>query len=205
MLVFRLGWQVLRTRWTDALDRGRLRRALLVAVGAAVVVAAGLVLLQLGTDRLGGGPVAVGSTVVLGAAAAGALVFGCMPWASRVDPAATINGRAVRPDAQTIARGAVQLYVQRRPRPVRPEDRAAVLNDVPLLQRGLIRWIVRATALAGGLALVGLALITPDPPYPAMAAFVAYLAVPVESVVQLGRAERARSAALALPDGSHRA
>lgn len=151
--MFRLGLQVLRTRWDDAIDAVRFRRALVVAVSVAVLLTVVLIVLQLTTQRLGSETAQAAAVALSCAVAGGSLVAACMPWASRVDPAATINGRAVRPDAQAIARGSVQLYVQRRPRPVRPEDREAVLNDVPLLHRGLIRRCVRMTALSVAVAL----------------------------------------------------
>ncbi|MFJ3036162.1 hypothetical protein ACIPC2_17280 [Curtobacterium pusillum] len=130
-LVFRLGWQVLWERIGDVVDPARVRRAIRISVVAAVLALIAAVVLQVrfawaGTSVLGA--VAAMAPVTLGF---GLLLFSCFPTARHVDPAATINGRQVRPDAQLAVRWSVQPYLDRRARPVAPEDRAAVLNEPP--------------------------------------------------------------------------
>jgi hypothetical protein len=196
--VFRLGWQVLWERMGDVVDPARVRRAIRVSVVAAVAALIVAVILQVrltwaGTSVLGA--VAALALVTLGF---GLLLFSCFPTARHVDPAATINGRQVRPDAQLAVRWSVQPYLDRRARPVTPDDRAAVLNDVPLLQRGLIRRLSRLGPTMIGLALVVLGASVAMGFHSVLPLWmVLYVVLLPEMVVRLGRSERARLAALA--------
>lgn len=196
--MFRLGWQVLRERIGEVVDPARVRRATQISAVVAVLALIAAVVLQVrfawaGTSVLGA--VAALALVALGF---GLLLFSCFPTARHVDPAATINGRQVRPDAQLAVRWSVQPYLDRRPRPVAPEDRAAVLNDVPLLQRGLIRRLSRLGPTMIGLALVvlgGSIAMGFHSVFPLW--MVLYVVLLPEMVIRLGRSERARIAALA--------
>lgn len=197
--MFKLGWQVLRARRYDALDPARLRRAAWVAAGSAAVVLVALVVLQLAVRWAGDGAVLPIAVVVLCGAAAGLLVFACFPTASTPEPAATINGRQVRPGEQRAARPSVQKYLPWRERPVTSVDRAAVLADVPLVQRALIRRVARLGPLTVGAALLVLAGAVAGAPVLSFAWMVVYVFVPPSMVSTIGRAERARVAAVAVP------
>ncbi len=198
--MFRLGWQVLRERIGDVVDPARVRRATQISAAVAVLALIAAVVLQVrfawaGTSVLGTVAATATATVTLGF---GLLLFSCFPTARHVDPAATINGRQVRPDAQLAVRWSVQPYLDRHARPVAPEDRAAVLNDVPLLQRGLIRRLSRLGPTMIGLALVvlgGSIAMGSHSVFPLW--MVLYVVLLPEMVIRLGRSERARIAALA--------
>lgn len=196
--MFRLGWQVLWERIGDVVDSAGVRRAIRISVVAAVFALIAAVVLQVrfawaGTSVLGA--VAALALVALGF---GLLLFSCFPTARPVDPAATINGRQVRPDTLMAVRWSVQPYLDRRPRPVAPDDRAAVLNDVPLLQRGLIRRLSRFGPTIVGLALLCLGAIVAGGFHSVVFLWpVLYVGMIPDMVVRLGRSERARLAALA--------
>ncbi|WP_420369785.1 hypothetical protein [Curtobacterium sp. L1-20] len=198
--MFRLGWQVLREQSDHALDAGRLRRAVLVGLASAVVVSGLLLALQLAHHWVGDAVVRPSVVVALVSIAAGLIVFACFPFASAPDPSSTINGRQVRPDERLAARGSVQQYLRWRERPVTSADRDAVLTDVPLVQRALVRRIARFGPFTLGLALLATAALLSDDHHGLAVAwmFVWVFSVP-DMVVQLGRAERARLAALAVP------
>ena len=197
--MFRLGWQVLRTRIGETLDPARVRRAVWVSAGVAVVVLVGLVAAQTAFDWTGAGAVQPVVVITLLTVASFSVSFACFPTAAALDPPATINGRRVRPDAAIAARHSVQPYLRFRPPPIAPADREAVLNDIPLMQHAVIRLLARLGPLAIGLALAGGALlVTGGPPLSPAWTVVSLFLVP-DWVVRLGRTERARRAALAVP------
>jgi hypothetical protein len=196
---------VFRTRSGDALDSARVRRAAWISTLAAVVVLAGLVVLQLAFGWAGDTAVRPVVVVVLVAAGLGLVLFACFPTASLPDPAATINGRQVRPDERLAARGSVQQYLQRRQRPVPSADREAVLTDVPLVQRALMRRVARLGPLGMGVVLLGVAGALAGANVLSFAGFIAYVLIVPGMISSIGVAERARLAALAappLPDGA---
>jgi hypothetical protein len=198
--VFRLGWQVLREQSGHALDAGRIRRAAVVGLASAVVVSGLLLALQLAFHWVGDADVRSSVVVALVSIAAGLIVFACFPFASAPDPSSTINGRQVRPDERLAARGSVQQYLGRRERPVTSADREAVLSDVPLVQRSLVRRVARAGPFTLGLALLATAALLFGGHRGLVFAWMcAYLFAVPGMVVQIGRAERARLAALAVP------
>ncbi|MBT2502728.1 hypothetical protein [Curtobacterium sp. ISL-83] len=199
--VIRLGWGVFRAQVWQVVDRRRVRGSGLVAAVVAVIVVAGLTALQLTVGWTGAGPVRTVIAIALLGLASALLVVGCWRTALPVDPAATINGRTVRPDWQLAVRWSVQPYLARTMPPINPDDRAAILADTPLLQRGLVRRLVRAAPLFGALGLAGAAVVTAGvvTGFAVPWAFL-YLVTLPDMLVRLGRAERARLAALALPD-----
>ena len=199
--MFRLGWQVLRERSRDALDAGRVRRAAWISAASAAVVLGGLVALQLAFAWAAVGPVRTTSTLAFSAIAAGLVVFAAFPTKRRPAASEMRNGRQVRPDDQRFTTGPVQQYLGRKPRAIAPEDRAAVLREVPRLQRALVRVVCRFAPLTAGLFLGGLAVLSAGGfrAWPTLWTMLYVFMVP-SMIVQLGRAERARLAALATPE-----
>lgn len=197
--MFRLGWQVLRERIPTVVDPARARRAVWIAAACSVVVLVGAVALQLAFGWAGTGPVRPVVVIALVSLGLGSIVFSGFRTDRPLDPAATINGRQVRPDWQMSVRWSVQPYLARRQLPVTPEDRAAVLTDVGLLQRGLVRRLTRLAPLLGGVALLGIAAFARSDVRPIALLWAAvYVCTLPDLVVRLGRSERARLAALAV-------
>lgn len=195
--MFRLGWQVFRALLGDVVDPARARRAVWIAAAVAAVA----VVVTVVTDQRSGwaGPGEVRPVLVVALVSVGvwAVALACFPTAREVGPELRINGRQVRPDQQLSVRLSVRPYLTRRQRPVAPEDREAVLNDVPLLQRGLVRRLSRLGPLLVGLAFAGIAgLVAAQGDLFFLWPIVYLLALP-DMVVQIGRSERARLAALA--------
>jgi hypothetical protein len=196
--VFGLGWQVLWERIGDVVDSARVRRAIRISVVAAVLALIAAVVLQVRFAWAGTSVLGAVVTIALTTAGVGLVCFSCFRTARPVDPAATINGRQVRPDTLMAVRWSVQPYLDRRPRPVAPDDRAAVLNDVPLLQRGLLRRLSRFGPTIVGLALLCLGAIVAGGFRSVVFVWpVLYVGMIPDMVVRLGRSERARLAALA--------
>ncbi|WP_144756286.1 hypothetical protein [Curtobacterium pusillum] len=196
--MFGLGWQVLRERIGDVLDSARVRRATRVSGVAAVLALIAAVVLQVRFAWAGTSVLGAVVTIALTTAGVGLVCFSCFRTARPVDPAATINGRQVRPDTLMAVRWSVQPYLDRRPRPVAQDDRAAVLNDVPLLQRGLLRRLSRFGPTIVGFALLCLgAIVAGGFRSVAFVWPVLYIGMIPDMVVRLGRSERARLAALA--------
>lgn len=193
--MLRLGWQVYRAHVTDVVSVTRARRAVLIAAIAALVAAAAMAALDLAFLWAGPGTARAATAITLLSLGVGLVAFGCCPLARPVEPAATINGRQVRPDTARTVRASVQQYLDRRMPEIRPEHREAVLTDTLLYRRGLIRDATRGTPpLVGGL-LAGLAAVLLGasgvvPLWP-----VIYVGYAVTTLQRLGRAERARRAA----------
>ncbi|MBT1675217.1 hypothetical protein [Curtobacterium aurantiacum] len=197
--MFTLGWQVFRRHVTDVLDPARVRRAALWSGIAAVVALVGMVVLEARVDWTGTTPVRSVVAMVLLALGVGLLTFACIPTWRPPDPSTTINGRQVRPSWQLAARGATQLYVQRRPVPVLPEHRDIVRTDTVLLRRGMIGMLARvAPVVAAGVAAVLAAFILGNARWFHVLWMASYVLVLSEYVVRLGRSERARLAAESL-------
>jgi hypothetical protein len=196
--VFRLGWQVLRERIGEVVDPARARRAAWVSAAITLAVLVALVVLQLRFGWAGDDVVRAAVALPLMAVGSGLVLFSCFPTARPVDPAATINGRQIRPDSILSTRWSVQPYLGRRARPVDPADRDAVLHDTPLLQRGLLGRLSRFGPFSAGLALgvVGAIVVGGFHTVPLASSAVWVASLP-DVVVRLGRAERARLAALA--------
>lgn len=193
-----LGWRVFRALLGDVVDPARARRAAWIAGAVAVVVLVVSVVTDRATGWAGSGGVRPVLTVSFVTIGAWALVFACFPTARAAGPELRINGRQVRPDQQLSARSTVQPYLSRRQRPVAPEDRAIVLNDVPLLQRGLVWRLSRLTPLLVGLACGSAAVLVSGERQPLVFLWpFFYLFLLPDLVVRIGRAERARLAALA--------
>jgi len=195
--VFTLGWRVFRALLGDVVDPARARRAAWAAGGVAVLALVVCTTTHLASGWAGPGVVRPAITIALVTAGVGAVTFGCFPTARIVGPEFRINGRQVRPDQLTSARWSVQPYLGRRQRPVAPADREAVLNDTPLLQRGLVQRLSRLAPVMLGVACAGAAVFTSGE---GLVFFVVwpflYLGLLPEMIVQLGRAERARLGAL---------
>jgi hypothetical protein len=197
--VFTLGWQVFRRHVTDVLDPARVRRAAVWSRVAAVVVLVGMAVLEARVDWTGTTPVRSVVAMVLLALGVGLLTFACIPTWQPPDPSTTINGRQVRPSWQLAARGATQLYVQRRPVPVLPEHRDIVRTDTVLLRRGLIGMLARVAPLLGsGLVAVLGAFVLGAASGFLVLAIAAYTVGLSEYFVRIGRSERARVAAESL-------
>lgn len=197
--MFTLGWQVFRRHVTDVLDPARVRRAAVWSRVAAVVVLVGMAVLEARVDWTGTTPVRSVVAMVLLALGVGLLTFACIPTWQPPDPSTTINGRQVRPSWQLAARGATQLYVQRRPVPVLPEHRDIVRTDTVLLRRGLIGMLARVAPLLGsGLVAVLGAFVLGAASGFLVLAIAAYTVGLSEYFVRLGRSERARVAAESL-------
>jgi hypothetical protein len=197
--VFTLGWQVFRRHVTDVLDPARVRRAALWSGIAAIVALVGMAVLEARVDWTGTTPVRSVVAMVLLALGVGLLTFACIPMWRPPDPSTTINGRQVRPSWQLAARGAAQLYVQRRPVPVLPEHREIVRTDTVLLRRGLIGMLARVTPLLGSglVAVLGAFVLGAASGFQVLLIAVYTIGLS-EYVIRLGRSERARLAAESL-------
>lgn len=201
--MFRLGWQVFRDRARDVVAPDRLRRAVLVAALVAVVAAVALVGTELAFGWAHGGPIRRALIIALFAVGVGLVAFGAFPLTPPADTAWTINGRAVRAEDAVTTRWSVQRYLVRRMPEVLPADREVVLLDVALLQRGLTKRMIRGTAmLLGGLSAAAAVLILGFTANLTPVWFVLYLGTIPDGLVRLGRAERARLAAAALPSAA---
>jgi len=197
--VFTLGWQVFRRHVTDVLDPARVRHAAVWSGVAAVVALVGMAVLEARVDWTGTTPVRSVVAMVLLALGVGLLTFACIPTWQPPDPSTTINGRQVRPSWQLAARGATQLYVQRRPVPVLPEHRDIVRTDTVLLRRGLIGMLARVAPLLGSglVAVLGAFVLGAASGFHVLA-IAAYTVGLSEYFVRIGRSERARVAAESL-------
>jgi hypothetical protein len=197
--MFTLGWQVFRRHVTDVLDPARVRPAALWSGFAAVVALVGMAVLEARVDWTGTTPVRSVVAMVLLALGVGLLTFACIPTWQPPDPSTTINGRQVRPSWQLAARGATQLYVQRRPVPVLPQHREIVRTDTFLLRRGLIGTLARVAPLLGSglVAALGAFALGAASGFQVLLIAV-YMIGLSEYVVKLGRSERARLAAESL-------
>ena len=198
--MFRLGWQVFRAQFADVVSLDRFRRALRIGVLAAVVAAVVMVATE---AAFRWAPTSTGPTVVvivLLAIATGLLALGCCPVARPLDPAATINGRQVRPDTARTVRAAVKPYLRWKAPAVRQEDREAVLVDTALLRRGLVLDLMRHVPLIGAGSVAAVAGWTAGviPAY-MLVYFALWAVAAVDRLRELGRAERARRAAATLP------
>lgn len=191
-----LGWQVFRRHAFDVLDRGRMRRAGLWSAGTAVVAAAAMTVLQARLGWTGTGPASSAVGIALLAVGVGLVVFACLPTRRPPDPSATINGRQVRPTERAAVRAAVEPYLLRRPRPVRPEDREVVRTDTVLLRRSLIGTLRRAApAVLSVVAAVGALVALGQLRWWYLAWAAVWVGQVSETLVRLGRSERARRAA----------
>ncbi|MCS6547921.1 hypothetical protein NYS50_08535 [Curtobacterium flaccumfaciens pv. flaccumfaciens] len=197
--MFTLGWQVFRRHVTDVLDPARVHRAALWSGIAAVIALVGMAVLEARVDWTGTTPVRSVVAMVLLALGVGLLTFACIPTWQPPDPSTTINGRQVRPSWQLAARGATQLYVQRRPVPVLPEHREIVRTDTVLLRWGLIGVLARIAPLvvAGLVAVLGAFVLGAASGFHVLLIAVYTIGLS-EYVVKLGRSERARLAAESL-------
>lgn len=197
--MFTLGWQVFRRHVTDVLDPARVRRAALWSGIAAVVALVGMAVLEARVDWTGTTPVGSVVAMALLALGVGLLTFACIPTWQPPDPSTTINGRQVRPSWELAARGATQLYVQRRPVPVLPEHREIVRTDTVLLRRGLIGTLARVAPLLGSglVAVLGAFALGAASGFHVLLIAVYTIGLS-EYVVKLGRSERARLAAESL-------
>ncbi|KIQ08254.1 hypothetical protein [Curtobacterium flaccumfaciens] len=197
--MFTLGWQVFRRHVTDVLDPARVRRAAVWSRVAAVVALVGMAILEARVDWTGTTPVRSVVAMVLLALGVGLLTFACIPTWQPPDPSTTINGRQVRPSWQLAARGATQLYLQRRPVPVLPEHRDIVRTDTVLLRRGLIGMLARVAPLLGSglVAVLGAFVLGAASGFHVLA-IAAYTVGLSEYFVRIGRSERARVAAESL-------
>lgn len=158
-----------------------------------------MAVLEARVDWTGTTPVRSVVAMVLLALGVGLLTFACIPTWQPPDPSTTINGRQVRPSWQLAARGATQLYVQRRPVPVLPEHREIVRTDTVLLRRGLIGTLARVAPLLGSglVAALGAFILGPASWFHVLW-FVACTIGLSEYFVRLGRSERARLSAESL-------
>lgn len=199
--MFRLGCSVFRRDAGDVFDRARVRRAVGVAGAATVVSVVALSGLEARLGWAGTDPVRSVVAIALLALGVGLLVFGCMPTRRPLDPAATINGRPVRVDLRFAARPTTKRYLRRRAVRVAPADRDAVLTDTTLLRRGLIALIGRAGPLLGGGVAAAVACVVAGWAQWFPLLWIAGYALSLPgTLADLGRAERARRAALAAPE-----
>ncbi len=195
--MFRLGWQVLRGRLWEVVDRTRARRALWIAAGIAAVALVVFVALDRTWGWAGPGVLRPVAAIAFATLGVWAVAYSCFPTAREVGPEPRVDERQVRPDRQLSVRWSVQPYIGRRAQPVAPEDREDVLHDVPLLQRGLGRRLSRLGPLLVGAASGGLAALVSGQieVFVVLWPFVYLFTLP-NMVRQLGTAERARLAAL---------
>ncbi|KTR08364.1 hypothetical protein [Curtobacterium luteum] len=146
--MFRLGWQVFRTRLPELVsDRDR-RRLVVVAAIVAPVVFVGLLVVAALTDGItAGGTVAA---LLFGTAAGGfSMVFcriGPKGWA--IPPVPSIGWRTQE---------AVARYYRRNPPPVAPEHRDIVLRGIDVYRDLVVRATLQSSFLLGSwvLGLVG--------------------------------------------------
>ncbi|MEK6311626.1 MAG: hypothetical protein V4755_13045 [Curtobacterium sp.] len=199
--MFRLGCSVFRRHAGDVFDHARVRRAAAIAAAALVVSVVALSGLEARLGWTGTGPVRSVVAIALLALGVGLLAFGCIPTRRPLEPAATINGRPVRVDLRFAARPTTKRYLRRRAEPVPPEDRDAVLTDTLLLRRGLIALIGRAGPLLGaGVAAACACVVTGGMQWFTLLWIAGYAFSLPGWLVDLGRTERARRAALAAPE-----
>lgn len=194
--MFRLGWQAYRAHFGDAVSVVKVRRALVLGAVSTVVAAAVMTGLDLAFEWTGPGAGRATLAVALLSLGVGLVAVTCHPIGRPLDPAATINGRQVRPDTARTVRGSVQRYLVRTMPAMRPDDRGAVLTDTLLYRRGVIKDVTQWTPLvAGGLlaSLAALLLGTFSEVVPLW--FVLYASNIVTWLHRLGRAERARTVA----------
>lgn len=195
--MFRLGWQVLRGRLGEVLDRTRARRALWIAAGITAVALVVFVAMERASGWAGPGALRPIAAIAFATLGVWAVAYSCFPTALEVVPERGDDDRQVRPDRQLSVRWSVQPYVGRRARPIAPEDREDVLHDVPLLQRGLVRRLSRLGPLLVGAASGGLAALVSGQieVFVVLWPFVYLFTLP-DMIRRLGCAERARLAAL---------
>ncbi|GGL04768.1 hypothetical protein JOE58_003137 [Curtobacterium luteum] len=199
--MFRLGCSVLRRHAGDVFDPARVRRAVGIAAAAVVISVVAMVGLEARLGWTHTGPVRSVVAIALLALGVGLFVLGCVPARRPLDPAATINGRQVRIDWRLAARPATKRYFGWRAVPVDPSDRDAVLADAVLLRRGLTGLIGRAAPLLGALAFAVVGFRSAGFEYWLPVFWVVlYGCSLVGYVADLGRTERARLAARALPE-----
>lgn len=199
--MFRLGCSVLRRHAGDVFDPARVRRAVGIAAAAVVISVVAMVGLEARLGWTHTGPVRSVVAIALLALGVGLFVLGCVPTRRPLDPAATINGRQVRTDWRLAARPATKRYFGWRAVPVDPSDRDAVLADAVLLRRGLTGLIGRAAPLLGALAFAVVGFRSAGFEYWLPVFWVVlYGCSLVGYVADLGRTERARLAAGALPE-----
>lgn len=195
----------MRARLGEVLDPARVRRAAWLAGGIAALALIGLVALHRANGWAGTGILGPVLTIAFSTIGVGAVAYACFPTARAAGPELRTDGRQIRPDWQLSVRWQVQPYLGRKPRPVAPEDRAAVLEDVPLLQRGLARRLSRLGPLLLGVVAGAIAGLFGGQieVFVVLWPFVYLLTLP-DMVVRLGRAERARTAALEAPEPAPR-
>lgn len=195
--MFRLGWQVFRDHLWEVVDRRRVRRAVWVAAGIAAVALVVFIATERASAWAGPGVLRPLAAITFATLGVFAVAYSCFPTALEVGPELRINGRQVRPDWQLSVRWSVQPYIGRRAKPIAPEDREDVLNDVPLLERGLVRRLSRLGPLLLGAALGGSAALVSGQVevFVVLWPFVYLFTLP-DMVARLGFAERARLAAL---------
>ncbi|MFJ3380067.1 hypothetical protein ACIPJ2_06635 [Curtobacterium sp. NPDC090217] len=201
--MFRLGWQAYRTHFGDGVSVVKVRRALVFGAVVTVVAAAVMTGLDLAFDWTGPGAGRAILAVALLSLGVGLVAIACCPIGRPLDPAATINGRQVRPDTARTVRGSVQRYLVRTMPAMRPEDRHAVLTDTLLYRRGVIKDVTQWSPLVvGGLlaSLAALLLGTFSQVVPLW--FVLYAGNIAVWLHRLGRAERARAVAETLAPAS---
>lgn len=194
--MFRLGWQAYRAHFGDAVSVVKVRRALVLGAVATLFAAVVMTGLDLAFDWTGPGVGRATLAVALLSLGVGLVAVACCPIGWPLDPAATINGRQVRPDTARTVRGSVQRYLVRTMPAMRPEDREAVLTDTPLYRRSVIKDVTQWTPLVvGGLlaSLAALLLGTFSEVIPVW--FVLYAGNIAAWLHRLGRAERARAVA----------
>lgn len=196
----RLGWQVMRGLLGQVVDLARVRRALWIAGAVAAAVLGALVALHLVNGWAGTGSLRPGLVVAAVTASVFLLVYACCPTAREVGPELRINGRQVRPNTALAVRWEVRPYLDRVRRPVHPEHREAILNDVPLLQRGLVRRLTRLAPLLLAVAIGAAVVLTTGRAqvFAVLWPFVYLFTLP-DMVLRIGRSERARRDALATP------
>lgn len=198
--MLRLGWQVMRGLLGQVVDPARVHRALWIAGAVAAVVLVVLVALDLANGWAGTGGLRPGLVVAAVTISVFLLAFACCPTAREVGPELRINGRQVRPDTASAVRWEVRPYLDRVRRPVHPEHRDAILHDVPLLQRGIVRQLTRLAPLLLAVAIGATVVLSFSPMHGFFMVWpFLYLASLPEMFLRLGRSERARRDALATP------
>jgi len=194
---YSLGWGVFRVTLDQYVPADRRRRA--VRIGVVVAVAAAVVLvavgLVLGWPDLGSPAARVG--LVLLATGAGAVAVSCVPLGPR--PAGTERLSWSGSFMQTPERTERYFRGSRAPT-IDPRDREAVLADAELVRAGLVPDVFRTLFVvpATVLVLVGFGLIEAHLRIVGFVSVALVLRMLV-SVVRLGRVERARALAEALP------
>ncbi|MDM7886158.1 hypothetical protein QUG92_13675 [Curtobacterium sp. RHCKG23] len=195
---YELGWRVFRDRFDTDVPPDRRRRAVRVGilVGVATLVVLVVVGLSVGWPDLAGPAGWIGA--VLLAVGIGGFAVACVPLVPRPPDAAKLfwSGSVMQAPERT------ERYFGRGPAPtIAPADRDEVLRDAELVQSGQVPDTFRGFVVTVAGLLAAVSLLFTDTHVRLFSFVPVFLIVRlVLGLVRLGRVERARVLAAALPE-----